>query len=495
MARGILRSAISVVALLCLAHCAVMKNYEEVLGPKRTANRMTNVDSVLSKDEALEDIDFLFDTMEHVHPRLYESRSKDEVREEILAAEDSMEAALSIRDLYLGIAPIVASFGYDHTFVQFPWDAYNDYLYSRGGKTFPLDVYFDGEDIRVKYSGSTQNVSPGSRMQSINGIPSAAVVSKLLEYCQGSTYYSRINKRLPMYFSALLWLVYGFGDTFSLVIDGQAVSINGETADTIRRIKAVRYGEPANNADFSYRIVGRQTGCLVINSFGQNGFEDKLKNAFSRISADSITDLIIDVRLNTGGSTDQVEVLIGYIWGKAFRTMSRIEQKRSAEMDAFLNEMFAWWVHPFLFFHPLMNAYFQTPVGEVAVIEMAEKNPADNPLRFKGRVYVLTGPVNYSSGTEFVSAVKDYRMGIILGTPTGSSANEYGNAYEFMLPNSRIWVSCATNFSIRPSGERTMGGIEPDMTVHDAPIGALPQRDAVLEYALNLVNARRDGVE
>ena len=58
--------------------------------------------------------------------------------------------------------------------------------------------------------------------------------------------------------------------------------------------------------------------------------------------------------------------------------------------------------------------------------------------------------------------------------------NGFGDMYPFDLPNSGLWVWCSTKRYIRPSGEYTDGGLQPDIFVADTD-------DSVIDYTLKII--------
>ncbi len=477
---------------ILMVSCKIMKNYNQLMTEKYEMYKIENLEKKINIDEMIEDIDFLAKTLEEVHPNLYSSISKDSFFTNIDKIKSSLPKTDALRNFYKKIAPIVVEINHDHTHVQFPWNAYNNYL-SNKGKIFPFNVYIKNERIIIKdcYSGNTNLV--GKEISSINGIESKKIIDELLKYCYGSTYYSKINKRLNNNFSPLLWMVYDFKEPYHIICEKKEYTLNGATSAEINYYYNNKKASGNSvNTEFKYQNLNNKIGLLIVNNFEQEDFKKKLKSAFLAIKKDEISDLILDVRNNTGGNTIQIKQLIGYLQDNPYKTSSYIEQRRSIQFDKFLDEIFYNWIKPFRKFHPLLKQYYNTQIGQNAKVYMKEKKPKRNPLRFNRNLYVLIGPNNYSSGTEFVSIIKDYNMGIIIGQETGSPANEYGNPYEFVLPNSNLWVRCATNYTIRPSGEKTIGGIQPDIYLNNLEGELENEKDIILGYTIKFILDKRN---
>lgn len=481
---GLLFSAVFV------SSCAVMKDYAVVTAAKYEPYRNEPITHQVPAEELIQDVDYLVQTLEAVHPNPFSIMPKASFDNEVRVLKQNLTQALTRREFFLAIAPLLVKLEHDHTHVQFPWDAYNRYL-DDGGKVFPLEVAVIDGQLFVKTNYGAGNVRAGSRIQSINGIPSDELTGKLLGYCYGGTLYSRVQKRMVNEFGPLLWLVYGFGDNFIIDVDGNVAVEAGRTQNQIAESKSKARTAEGEHQAIAYSGLGNRVGLLTVPNFHQSDCEAKLRDAFASIKQDEIADLILDVRNNMGGSTAQVKMLLGYVMERPYRTSSCIEQKRSEPFDEFLDALFVWWARPIRRLHPLMRQYYATPQGEVARVEMKEKTPKHDSLRFHGAVYALIGPNNYSSGTEFASVIKDYHRGTIVGQDTGGSPNEYGNPYEFVLPHSHLGVRVATNYSIRPNGDKSPGPLKPDIevvpTIETLGVGT----DEVLAAALAAVEIRR----
>ena len=72
---------------------------------------------------------------------------------------------------------------------------------------------------------------------------------------------------------------------------------------------------------------------------------------------------------------------------------------------------------------------------------------------------------------------------ILIGEPSGSPPNEYGEVESFVLPNSKIEVSYTTRY-FRLLKDSNPPAVEPDVTVHRSTEDFLTGRDKVLETAL-----------
>ncbi|HKK63481.1 MAG TPA: S41 family peptidase [Bacteroidales bacterium] len=235
----------------------------------------------------------------------------------------------------------------------------------------------------------------------------------------------------------------------------------------------------------NYEILHEGTGYIYIKDFvmDKNDFREKLESIFKQIQQDSITNLIIDIRDNPGGNSELADILTSYVYDKPYKANSKILIKRSEQYYAYLRGYFSWWFRPFLRFIKQTDDYKKTPIGEIYADVKGNKNPVKTAYHFNGKKYLLINSNTFSTALGFATVFRDYDIGKIIGEPTKSEVNEFGDIYPFDLPNSRLWVWCSAKRYIRPSGEMTKGGLKPDIFVND-------KNDEIVQYTIELTGNR-----
>ena len=163
---------------------------------------------------------------------------------------------------------------------------------------------------------------------------------------------------------------------------------------------------------------------------------------------------------------------------------NKILIKRSNQYYRYLRGYFSWWFKPFLRFIKQIEDYKNTSIGETYEDVKGNKNTIRTEYRFEGKKYLLINSNTFSTALGFATVFKDYNIGEIIGEPTKSEVNEFGDIYPFDLPNSRLWVWCSAKRYIRPSGDMTEGGLQPDIFVKD-------DNDEILKYTINLIGNQK----
>ena len=93
--------------------------------------------------------------------------------------------------------------------------------------------------------------------------------------------------------------------------DGTTITPNGESIDLV---KSQITENPVHVAQ-TLTVQGQKIGYLMYNAFTRN-FDPQLNAAFAQFQADNVTDLILDLRYNGGGSVDTAIDLAGMITGQ-----------------------------------------------------------------------------------------------------------------------------------------------------------------------------------
>lgn len=107
-----------------------------------------------------------------------------------------------------------------------------------------------------------------------------------------------------------------FGDNDTYVLNMADISDNTITPNTIEvtLTKAEELSENPVFLDKVFNISGQKIGYVVYNSF-TNEYDEELNDAFGRLKSENVTELIIDLRYNGGGSVNSSRLLSSMIFG------------------------------------------------------------------------------------------------------------------------------------------------------------------------------------
>jgi len=212
---------------------------------------------------------------------------------------------------------------------------------------------------------------------------------------------------------------------------------------------------------FAWRMLPGNIAYVALNDFSSNDLVKQWAEAFPKISAASA--IVLDVRLNGGGSSD-----IGY---EVIRSLvdrpvpgSRQVMRRYNPTDRARGLLIDW---------------TELPAGNI--------EPGKGP-HYAGPVVVLAGPATFSAAEDFLVAWKNSGRGKIIGEPSGGST---GQPLFFQLPGGGSARIC-TKRDTFPDGTEWVGkGIQPDVLVRPTVADVRAGRDTVLERALDYLKSAK----
>ena len=478
------------IAISCSLHIAT------TFAEPQTPNQEHKLPSYLkpfTPDKLKEDLDFLFKTIEEVHPNMHAYTSKEEFDPLQKQLYKSVNHPMNRIEFYKLTAPVVASLKNGHTFIEVPLMDFQEYA-KKGGKYFTLGLYCDEESVILSDYYGPLDLSTGVEVLTIDNQNAKEFLIKIAKYraAEGKTHNLAMPQRkgwLPMF----LWLEKGSVESLMLKVktnDGEV-----KTYD----LKAVSYEELRNyqkkivkkvesktkstskpeNQWYSYRYIQEyDTGLIEFNMFyDMEQFKKFLKETFTKIRDQNISSLIIDIRKNPGGSSSLGDELLKYLTDKPFRQHEKIQIKISRQL--FKNQS------------GLKKLFPEAAIGSTVINEGEFKKPQDNPLRFKGRVFTLIGPKSASSSVSFASAVKHFQIGTLIGQETVDTPVSYGDCIYEVLPSSGLRFSTACKYFVDASGKPDGRGVLPDYEVKQKPEDTAKGVDTVLQFTLNLVKSSK----
>jgi len=450
--------------------------------------------------ELKEDINFLFQTLEAVHPKLYVYTPDSVIAHERNKIEYEINSPLSRVDFYIKIAPLISRLNEGHTAIYPPFEEYK-YHADNGGLRFPFDLDFkDGKSfIAANYSADSL-ISVGCELLSINDIPISNIFDRLIKFVSGKNAAFKTND-LERRFRLLLWFVYKLEQPYEVEFISQStgerrtLKVPGVTSETIKT-KRGQVQKKEKPVYYSYSsLPDEKIGIIDFRSFSNlKQFKTFLTGTFTKIRQDSIKNLIIDIRKNGGGNSGLGNALLNHITGKPFTQCSRMEIKVSKQIKKFYKRCLPWYIRwlPLQYVNSFGRKVWGTPEDSIAVYNSEPETPGENPLRFNGNVYVLTSALTFSSATMFAGTIKDYNLGTLVGEETGGLVTHYGDVYSFDLPNTRISVGVSHKRFVRPSGEDDGKGVLPNYEVKQKLEDSVSGIDTAMEFTKQLIKSNSE---
>jgi C-terminal processing protease CtpA/Prc len=455
---------------------------------------------VLSRADAIADIDALFVALERIHPNPYFARSRELVSADRRQITEALPDSLTRNELWSRLASLVASLGDGHTEVPPPiaFLATLAAMYRDGNR--PPEAVKPLERIRVFPAASVlvdadrhlivtaptlaEGISRGDRVLRINDQDADRLVADLMRETSGD---SDAHRAIALVANLTdLLSVHSVVAPYRLTVagaDGQEHTVSTDGA-TMQSVIDGRRGRPSG---FVYRSLDADIGYMELYSLAGDwsDFKKDLGAMFRRLADEEATTVIIDIRRNGGGYTEFADELLRYLTRTPYRSWSRQELKRSKELRDSVDIVAPVRWPPFKYFFPDPRRIFTGAPGTTAIwMHPDVKTPRRAEPFFNGAVCVLTGPATFSAAAIFADTIKTFHLATIIGEETGGRANTTMQPVVYQLPRSALVVSIATGRSIRANGDDgDLNTVAPDIIVRTTADDIRNGRDPVLERA------------
>lgn len=425
----------------------------------------------LSREQAIFDIDALIYTINQVHPDIFSVCRQKDFLHAIKRAKASVPDSLTVPELYMLVAPVVAMIGDGHTGVRFPYNR----LFTSELLRMPLFMDVN-TDFTLTCTSSLDSIIPrGADIISINGITADSLITSMLPYESGERTHFRIAG-IDYDFPAFYQMLYP-ADSYTVVYrpEGSKKTMThifpAVTWKTIKK-RCPSTGSSLRHDIYSFDIDSvNNVAVMDFRSFADvERMEQFSDSMFTALREKNIGNLIIDLRNNGGGNSKVGDILLRYISPEPFTQMEKSFVRTT----------------PMTF--RLMGATGATPE-----LTLYETEPSDyiQPLtaeegHYDGNVYLLISNNTYSSAGAFAWTFKVCGMGTVIGQETGGLNVHYGDVVSYTLPISKLYTYIPLKrFWQFRADEDDIHGTIPDIEV--------PAKDA-LSTALKLVskNKHRD---
>jgi len=440
--------------------------------------------------QATEDLDFLFKTIEQVHPNCRANLSRTDykrLKERSLAALQQAsddKGRVPIRVLALTAAEAVAALGDGHTGCHLPAD-----LIDRQDPSPcmpPFRLRWDAGHVTIDKTVAGLEHLTDTHLLRINGEPFDRAVAPILARFPGERQEFRM-----MYFlnqQEVCWALIR-------LVQGQEITVtvrrgmNEPRSVKVPLISLARYGQELpsgprrDRAGFHEFHDDGRTCYWQYNSFDPSDTARKAVDAvFKDIRERNARNLIIDLRFNGGGSTAAADHILSYLTTKPYRNYSRVDVRLSRQFLAVqrsgLPGPVAW----------LLRGHLVSARGKYT-------KPADPGYKFEGSVYALVGPGTFSSAADFAGVLQDFHIGTLAGEETGGLRQCFGDCPTFHTPHGNLAFTVSTKRFYAPTpkpGDATHGS-RPDLPIAEADLAPFADAgDPSIAFLLDYIKERRE---
>lgn len=466
-----------------------------------TFGQQKKQEQLFDQSDLVEDYNFLLKTLEETHPNLYAYIPKEEFALKTSEFRASINQPMSIADFHKILLKTIALIKQGHTMV-FGDGGYREFLKS-GGLAFPFKIVYHANHIYIDENYSDRNeFAKGTEIIAVNHIPVNSIINEFRPYLRVRPN-GYIGGTLSYNWGGFLWLLYGFNNQFTIsyILPNENI-IQTKTIDGVSLDQIKKRAIADSNKDLEFDLEPtRKTALLTLNTFHLDfdRYDSLLNQVFTEIQNNEIENLIIDVRANKGGNGNLVSTLLNYLTDKTYITTAGTQVKTSEATKR------CYTTHPVLVnaieqarkaegdkpeFLKLVDCFLEGEPGTITTFPKEINTPDDNPLRFKGRLYVLTSKETYSAGTLFSAIIKDNNLGTIVGEETSDNPTMYACIMLFELANTKINIQNSAQYSLRPGGFDDQRGVLPDFEVEPTYWDYIHEYDKVLNYTYWLIDER-----
>ncbi|MEN6334494.1 MAG: S41 family peptidase [Phycisphaerales bacterium] len=443
----------------------------------------------LSLPQATEDLEFLFTTIEQVHPAPWANLSKDQHRQ--LKADSQAALAKACEDkgcvprvvLATTAAKAAASIGDGHTSCWIGSDLSDADDSSPCMPPFRLQ-WQGGQVVIADTIPGLEHLKDACLVE-IGGKPVAEAIAPILDRISGERQAFRMIGFLENQQAhwALARPVQGEemtitvrrGDGDPQVVKAPLISL-ARYRDELPAIREV-------NSAFRHEFHHDGRTCY----WRYDGFQvsDAAKKAIDGVFKDlrehGARNLVIDLRFNGGGNSQAAEYILDYLTSERYCLYSRVDVKVSKQFLATQRL-------------GIVGPLSRLALGRVVTAKQSPRRPRDMGYRFDGSLYVITGPGTFSTASDFSHVVKDYHLGTLVGDETGGLRQCFGDCPSFRMPHSDLQFTVSTKrfYAPIPAPDDATHGSVPDIPIDESSLAPfLNSPDPELACVLNLV-ARRD---
>ncbi|MDG1260696.1 MAG: S41 family peptidase [Flavobacteriales bacterium] len=461
-----------------------------------------NVDSLYQVVDLHEDLDQLKEKIIEIHPNPFVYCSEDEFNEAFSLSKAAITEPMTYSEFGAVIGRVLRVLHDSHTSINF-----GNYMnpYREAGSYFLDLAVWTVEDKLIVRSSYYSSLPIGAEIIQINGQnvnPIHARVAAFSVYEGLSiTGFNRVNDAL---FSSFCSTIGDVGRSNKIL-----VHIPGDTVLhrlTLRGYKSEQLKERRKNrADTEPSVFELDINeeddlaVLKIGSFAQKSsrsYSKFLKKSFKEIQEKGITNLAIDLRYNTGGSSARVEELFTYISaGNDVMIPANIIAKQSKESAKRFEGRFNRFSRKLIRFLAPKNEDLQhfTAIADYEIghqdtvyFKVPEKSPK---YVYQGESFLLINGLSGSASANSAGIFRSMDLGLIIGEPClGPINGTWGNPIGVSLDNTSMPVLIASiRFNTNNSFIYRPQPVNPDIQVEWTQDHYFTKRDADLEALLRIL--------
>jgi hypothetical protein len=396
---------------------------------------------------------------------------------------------------------LLASFQDSHIQLQLPTSEFIRFASEQGA--FPLKVLLsDNQVIVLADEQSLPTIPVGAEIRRINNVPVEELIPLLGRMVPAETETGR-QRLVQVHMPELLWAFFPESDSYDIDYYWRG-NILRETLEPrlLNEPVTVAAATPEITSHYGDIAIDSNTTMLWLNDFNEQSdrFRDYLEELFVELRESNKKNLVLDLRYNKGGITDNLKQLLSYLTPRSIKWADSASLKIS---DAFKRQhsqlvdttksqkytaYFGWlpmeyltlWQWELLFSSEgdLLETSIET------VVESQENY-------FTGDVIVLSNGYCFSACAALVSNLKSHKLATIIGEEPGSYiGSQFGYPVDVKLPNTGLILTVPAMEVVLHKDVGIREDLSPDHRVTRRKMDVRMGYDVVLLAALELIKLR-----
>ena len=446
---------------------------------------------ILKKDSAIKDLSILYTLLNEIHPGQFLHCSKVNFDYCYDSLSKSINSDLTWTEYFCKSQFLVAKIKDGHSWVD------NSIVISRvqNRQLFPFTIYKIGSSYAINKSGTPEYDSLiGSTITKINNKDINEIMAKTISLMsiEGENT-SAINNSLQLF--PFYYFLIDSTSSFKIQLSEKnnlpkEVNLSGITYKSFMK-RTRKFVEPIH-----YEFLSNNIAVLTCNTFNIGDFEFKkidyekyIDNFFKHVRRHNITNLIIDVRNNNGGSAEVSNYLYSYLCQKSYYYFDYVGRKCKH-----VGKLQPYCTTPNYFTNiDTTKTVFQENLycekkGHWWFDQQKAKKKS-----FSGNLVVLINGTCFSTTGHFLTLLKDNNIGRLVGECSQGSFYSNDGGLLFKLPYSGFLVRIPTgqfkmktlHFTYDPKG------ICPDIEITKQKEDVISGYDRQLAEAIKLLNGQK----
>ncbi len=449
---------------------------------------------IFTPQQLRQDLQFLEQSLLKIHPEPFARLSIDKYRTLYAQAYSELSGPLHRHDFYRIVTPMVSQFSDIHTRLLFPAEEYQHYLEQQG--KFPLALLYSSDGlIVVADQQDTPMIPMGAEILTINDLGIEVILDKFEQYVPAETE-TGLRRIIQMEFPRLLWSIYGFDSYYQIDYLWQGKVIRQEVHGV--KQKPVALYQQLVTSHYGVIPLNKTTSLMWLNDFNEqyDKFDDFLHEQFQIIKEQGKDSLILDLRYNQGGITDNLALLLSYLSSEpiSWATHGRLKlsevfrKQHSILLENAKHEKYGSYLDwlPVEYLNLLQWEILFASDGEW-LDEDIKPVISDKEAVFKGKIFILSNGYCLSACASLTAILQDNNLATIIGESPGNLTNvQYGYPVSVELPNTELQLIIPAMKFVLDEDKSNLYKRRPDYPIERKKKDVISGKDPIFNLALEL---------